>query len=79
MASKTIDITLTSVEGCTVTINGTVSYSIVPAMVTEFKGTVTVADDDGFPIRCMTFAKNRPSSGKEISATLTNENFGPEG
>jgi hypothetical protein len=78
MASKTIDITLTSIEGCTVTINGTVSYSILPATVTEFKGTVTVADDDGFPIRCMTFSKNRPTSENEISATLTNEYSGPE-
>ena len=40
---KQIDVTLTSSEGCTVGIKGTVDFSLFPPSIDGFTGTVTIS------------------------------------
>lgn len=73
MGSKAIDVMFTSAEGCTVTIEGVVSYSIAQAQITGFRGTVTVGDSDGRPTKTMTFGKPRGNSKKTLPAVRDDE------
>lgn len=72
-AKKSIDITLTSGEGCTVHIVGTVSFRVIPLEITNFTGTVSMSGPGDCPNGTLTFS-NQAIDDPDILAALNSLN-----
>lgn len=79
MASKKVNVTFTSNEGCSVNINGTVSFGLIPPRFTGFSGTITLSGSGSCPKGTLTFssaslragaAGERPVPEGRVSATF---------
>lgn len=55
--TKPVDVTVRSMSGSTVRVVGTINYSLAPAGITSFSGTVTISGGNG-PNGSMSFAKD---------------------
>lgn len=68
---KRVHVTLTSVEGCNVTIDGDVSYTIFPPAITGLTGTVTFSGNPSCPSGTLTFKKASASLSPSTDLLVT--------
>ncbi len=76
MGKKNVKLTLTSKNGCTVEINGTVEYSIIPPSIDGFSGTVTISGGQGCPNGTLNFrTAGRGSGAEHLKVTFDKEDI----